>query len=205
MAAAPVLIDTTEPDRELLGREHRVEAVDQLHDHRLGDARRFRHRIDGHAVVDPARRVALEQEVRQRRQQHAGRISRLPDQTRVLFDIRPGDPADQKVRDLHGICGLHPIDRTARRRDPDLTLAQDVLATQSFASGLTNASARRCSASNTSTLRSRITSTERIMFRLGLAHPQHVVEEQLLGVGRCEPAVFEPRAVHHHLAKLSDL
>ena len=71
VAAAPVLVDAAQPDRELLGGEHRVEPVDRLHDHRLRLAGRLGHRVDRDPVEDPARRVALEQEVRQRRQQHA--------------------------------------------------------------------------------------------------------------------------------------
>jgi hypothetical protein len=36
---------------------------------------------------------------------------------------------------------------------------------------------------------------------LGLGHPEHVVEEELLGVGRGEAGVFEPWAVHHDLVQ----
>ena len=46
---------------------------------------------------------------------------------------------------------------------------------------------------------------EGVVLRLRLADPQHVVEEELLGVRRREPHVLEPRAVHHDLAELADL
>ena len=34
--------------------------------------------------------------------------------------------------------------------------------------------------------------------------PQHIVEEQLFGIGRSQPAVFKTRPVHNHLAQCAD-
>ena len=79
-----------EPDAELLRGEHRVEAVDRLHDHRLRLAGRLGHRVERDAVVDPAGRVALEQEVRQRRQQHARRGRPIPRRGPRPAARRPG-------------------------------------------------------------------------------------------------------------------
>ena len=39
-----------------------------------------------------------------------------------------------------------------------------------------------------------------VMLGLGPRHPQHVVEQQLGGVGRGQAGVFQARPVHHHLA-----
>jgi len=46
--------------------------------------------------------------------------------------------------------------------------------------------------------------TERVMFLLGSADPQDVVEEQLLGVRRGQPRVFQARPVNHHSAQPTD-
>jgi hypothetical protein len=68
--AAPVLVDAAVPDVHAAGLdEHRMEPVNGLHEDGLRTPCRLLHRVDGHAVVDPARAVALEQEVGQRRQQ----------------------------------------------------------------------------------------------------------------------------------------
>lgn len=40
---------------------------------------------------------------------------------------------------------------------------------------------------------------------LGLLDPEHVVEEQVVGVGRCEPLVGESRCGDQHFAQSSDL
>ena len=76
--------------------------------------------------------------------------------------------------------------------------------TQSLTSGLTSASASSVSASNTSTPRSRITSQNMSCSALALAHPQHVVEQQLLGVRRGQPGVLQARPVDHDLAEPAD-
>jgi hypothetical protein len=64
-APAPALLDAAEPDvGAAIGGEHRMKAVDRLHDRRLRLPCRLRHRVDRRAVIDPAGRIALEQEVR---------------------------------------------------------------------------------------------------------------------------------------------
>ena len=39
----------------------------------------------------------------------------------------------------------------------------------------------------------------------GVLHPQHVVEQQVVAVGRREPLVRQTRRAHQHLAQLADL
>jgi hypothetical protein len=46
---------------------------------------------------------------------------------------------------------------------------------------------------------------ERVVFVLGLLHPQHVVEEQLFGIRRREARMLQSRPVDQHLAEFSDL
>ncbi len=99
-----------------LGGEHRVEPVDGLHDHRLGLAGRLGHRVDGDAVEDPARRVTLEQEVGQRRQQHAVRVARLPHQTEVAARRRLlVMPPIRNSADLGGVGLGDPLARARPR------------------------------------------------------------------------------------------
>ena len=71
--------------------------------------------------------------------------------------------------------------------------------------GTSSASASSSSASKTSTPRSRITCDEGGVLDLGLANPDDVVEEQLLGVRRGEPTVLETGPVDDHLAQVPDL
>ena len=76
--------------------------------------------------------------------------------------------------------------------------------TQSLASGLASASASSFSASNTSHAAVAHHLAEHVMLGLGPRHPQHVVEQQFLGVGRGQPGVFQARPVHHDLAQPAD-
>jgi hypothetical protein len=46
---------------------------------------------------------------------------------------------------------------------------------------------------------------ERVVLLLGALHPDHVVEQEIAGVGRGEPRVLEARPVHEHLVELPDL
>ena len=94
---------------------------------------------------------------------------------------------------------------TLRGGDADLTLVQDVVADPVPGPGLVSASASNGSAWKTSTPRSRITSHERVVLRLGLGYPEHVVEQQFLGVRRGQTGVLESGPVHHDLAQSAHL
>ena len=65
------------PDLEVSALEARMELVDRALEQRLRLARRPEHRVAGDAVVDPARGVALEQRVRNRRDDEVGAAERL--------------------------------------------------------------------------------------------------------------------------------
>ena len=199
VAAAPVLVGAAQPDRELLGGEHRVEPVDGLHDHRLRLAGRLGHRVERDAVEDPARRVALEQEVRQRRQQHARRVGRLPDQPDVLRrtsalvipPIRKSATCGGvgRLRPTRGpaAAALMPTSRSLRMcsHDPVLglglgqRLGEQRLGLEHLDAALAHHLA------------------ERVVLGLGPLDPQHVVEQQLLGVRRRQAGVLQPRPVDH--------
>jgi len=44
---------------------------------------------------------------------------------------------------------------------------------------------------------------EHVVLGFGAGHPQHVVEQQFLGVGRRQPGVLQTRPVNHHPAQLA--
>ena len=191
VGTAPVFADPAEPDGELLGGEHRAEPVDGLHDHGLRLAGRLGHRVDRDPVVDPARRVALEQEVRQRRQQHRRRVGGLPHQPRVPSHVGLGDPADQELGHHRRIRGPDPLGGPLRGGDADLALVQDVPAHP--VPGLRAGQRLGQQVLGLEHLDAAVAHrlAEHVMLGLGPRHPQHVVEEQLArrwtGSGGCVP------------------
>ena len=91
-------------------REHRVVAVDRGHVVGLQPPSRPEHRVDGHSAVDPARRVASEQSVRQRRQhENAGVVhggtgqGRGPQSPQVESGLGHGQAADEVPGELFGL------------------------------------------------------------------------------------------------------
>ena len=92
------------PDVDLAG-EVRMELVDRRGEDRLLVARRPVQRVQGHAAVDPAGRVAGVERVRQRRQQIFGDARGLADELQHLAAVRLGEflgrqAADQGLRKL---------------------------------------------------------------------------------------------------------
>ena len=143
-----------------VGREHGVEAVDRLHDHRLRLARRLGHGVEGDAAVDPARWVALEHEVGQRRHEHRGGVGRLEQEPDLLLEVGLGDAADEEVGP---VAGVSVSTRSAARRAPRWPTLRSLRmwsSAQCLASGCPSASARSSSAWKTSTPRSRMTCTK---------------------------------------------
>jgi hypothetical protein len=157
------------------------------------------------AVVDPARRVALEQEVGQRRHEHAGRVGRLPHEPDVLFDVGLRDAPDEEVGDLRGVGLLEPLGRALGARDADLTLVEDVLAHPRSRLRLRECLGQQCLRLEDLDAAIAHHLLEGVVLRLRLRHPEHIVEEQVLGVRRGEPRVLESRPVDHDLSQLPDL
>ena len=73
--------------------------------------------------------------------------------------------------------------------------------THSLASGWASASASSCSARKTSTPRSRIDLDEHVVLGLGPGHPDHVIEQEVLGVRRGQAGVLQARPVDHDPAQ----
>ena len=74
-----------------------------------------------------------------------------------------------------------------------------------FASGIVIVSASRSCSSTTSTPRAAQLVHEVGVVALGVLYPHHVVEEQVVGVGRRQPAVGEAGRADKHLAQHADL
>ena len=206
VAAAPVLIGPAQPDRELLGREHRVEPVDRLHDHRLRHPGRLGHRVDRDAAEDPARRVALEHEVRQRRQQHArsGRPTSTPaPHPRVTSDLVIPPIRNSATSGWFG--RLDPLPALPRGGDPDLPLAQDVAAYPVLGLGLGQRLGQQFLGVEHLDAAVAHHLHEHVVLGLGPGHPDHVIEQQLLGVGRGQAGVLQARPVHHDPAQPAHL
>ena len=103
--------------------EHRMRAVDRAHVVGLAATRRPVHRVDRDAAVDPARGVAREERVRERRQDEGGVVvDRRRDERRVLelAEVEAGlgdrQPADQVTGQRVGLEGRQRRRRTGSTR-----------------------------------------------------------------------------------------
>ena len=94
-----VVAEVRVPELEVGVGEHRMAAVDRGDVVGLPSSGRPVHRVDRHAAVDPARRVAGEQRVGQRRQHElAGIVDRRADQRRPWTTSPRSSPASSTVR-----------------------------------------------------------------------------------------------------------
>ena len=167
------------------------------------------HFVDGDPTVDPARRVPLVEQVRQRHEDEAVRVEGVKgDALRLraeFADLALGDPASQESgqagrlqaahRGAQGAGGERPVpawiehaiqDVFARLRDlqglgQQITVVVDHYVMRAQRIG------------------------ERVVLGLCPAHPEHVVEEQVGGVLGRQPLKFEVRTVQYHLPQAADL
>ena len=201
--AAPVLVDAAEPDVDAaVAREHRVEAVDGLHEDGLRPARLLGHGVERDAVVDPAGRIALEDEVRQRRQKHLGRACGLVREALAL-DVGLRHAADQVVGDLGRSGGLAPLAAAPGEVDPDLPLVEH--AVEHPLARLGDREHLGEQLLRVEDLHAPVAhdADEGVVLLLRALDPDHVVEQQLLGVRRRQPGVLAARPVHEHLVELA--
>ena len=123
------------PELEVGLGEHRVVAVDRGDVVGLAAAGRPVHRVDRHAAVDPARRVAGEQRVRQRRQHE--RCSRrrgrraMSDDFAQRGEVEAGlgdrQPADEVRGELRPASGRRAVADLVDQRPADGVLRRDQL------------------------------------------------------------------------------
>ena len=197
--------------------EHRVGAVDRGHVVRLEPARRPVHRVDRDAAVDPARRVAREQRVRQRRQDEGrGRVlergggsrrTPSPHWSRSMSVSSDREAADQVVGQL---VRRHVATAPAAPRRRATSRPCTRTPTSSISSGVAFVGRGQRLGEQVAEVGDLDAALahprhELVVLVLRALHPQHVVEEQLVVVRRCQPLQAELRPVHHHLPQLADL
>jgi hypothetical protein len=198
--------EVVRPDGVRLGGEQRVVAVDRVVVDALAPARPHGHRVDRHAVVDPRRRVAREQVVRQRRQDEAVERRHLRAERGARErQLVVGDAADQPIGQLDRRYGGQPlgdgrpevgpeIDGGERARDHVVAdrglrerLGQQLLEVED----LDAAVGQRIG--------------ERVVLLAGALDPQDVVEQQRVLVARGQALELEVGPVEDDTPQRADL
>ncbi len=197
------------PDVDLAS-EVGVEFVDCGHQDRLLVPRRPVERVHGDAAIDPARRVAREDRVRQRRQQILGDARGLADQLQHLAavglrEIVGGQPADQSFGQFAGGQTFQVAADLVDQAEPDLVRHHLVVEDPFLGFGDRHG------------LRQQIMHLHDLdpavahllhkveMVALGDVDPDHVVEQQFVAIARSQARMRAPRRTDHDLAQLTDL
>ena len=183
-----------------------MEAVDSLDVERLELARRPEHRVERDAAVEPGARIAREELIGERGQHEVRRVQRLSDRRPDLVgDLEDRDTPGQPGRELVGRHLAEPR-RERLREHRRHFLGADAAREKPFA-GLPVLERLREQLVQEQNLDAAFAHQvdERVVLLPRAAHPDHVVEEELVGVRRREPLVGEVGPVHHHGAEPSDL
>ena len=198
---APVLLGIAPPDRSTPTKSG-WKLVDRLHEQGLVVPGGPVERVEGHAAVDPAGGVAGVEGVGQRR--HAGTRGtpvRLAGQREVAGRGRRRAGRRWTARRSGNSASSPRLERVEEgagvgdQAEPDLV--GDDLAVEQPRPRLGDAPASRPAgraARRTSTPRSRILVMKSTWSRWAFSHPHHVVEQQVVAVGRGQPLVREARA-----------
>ena len=192
---------------EVGGGEERVEPVDGPRVQRLSLAGGLGHRVDGHAAVDPARVVPLEQVVGQRGEDEVVGLQHVPLEAVGPERVQVGleDPTDEVLRQRLPVEILEEAaDRIDEGRAEDLGGAdpvEDELASGRQFEGLGQ---QLAVVVDPHPLVPQGLG-EGIVLLLGLGRPHHVVEEQLADVVGGQPGQLEPGSVEDGLVELADL
>ena len=207
---APVSFWVAPPDGDAGIREVGMEGVDGLHQQGLVVARGPVEGVERHAAVYPAGGVARVQGVRQRRHEvlpHAGLFAGERDVggTEVAGQVGRGQPADQVPGERAGLQAVQERPRLVDQAEPHLVgddlpvqeprlrigvgeyLGQEIVQLDDLHPAFAHLG------------------DEVEMVPLGALHPQDVVEQEVVAVGRGEPVVGEPGCADQDLAQLADL
>jgi hypothetical protein len=186
-----------------------VEAVDGLHQQGLVVPGGPVEGVERHAAVEPAGRVAGVEGVGQGWHQvlaHAGRLTGQGDVAgpELVREIGGGQASDQELRERAGLQGLQEraggVDEAqAHLVGHDLAVEQPVPRPR-----------------HRHGLREEVVQFDDLdaaggefadevgVVALCVVHPHHVVEEEVVGVRRGEPAVRQARCAHEHLVEPAD-
>jgi hypothetical protein len=191
------------PDLELGVREHRVVPVYRLEVERLADPRRHRHRVDRYPAVDPRRRVAHEQRVRQRRGDVAAAHPRH-DAVAREWELVERDACDQVLGERRRGEGREPLTHLRSERRPE-ELRVEALHEPLAHVGLLEHVGEQIVEVHDLDTAGRERRRERVVFVTRSPDPQDPVEEELAGGRRREAAELEARAVQHDPPERPDL
>ena len=204
--AAPVVVDAAEPDLEGAIAEARMEPVDRLEVQRLVLAGGPVHRVDRHAAVDPRARVAHEQLVGKRVQDEVGRPQRPSDR---------GDDVGRELGQRHAArqarCQLlgrhlgHPRRQLAGEDRGDLLRAQLALQHPLARGRIRERLGQQLVEQQHLDAALAHHVDERVELLPRAAHPDDVVEQQLVAVRGGQSLVGEVGAVDDHAAERADL
>ncbi len=205
---AVVLGRVAPPDVDLAG-EVRMELVDRRGEDRLLVPRRPVQRVERHAAVDPARRVARVQRVRQRRQQVFGGAGRFLDDLERLAAVRFGEvvrrqAADQRLGELAVVQALEVAAQLVDEAQAHLVGHDLVVEDPLLALGHRHRLGQQVVHFHHLDAAVAHLGDEVEVVALGVLDPQHVVEQQLVAVGRRQARVRHPGRADHHLAQLAD-
>jgi hypothetical protein len=187
-----------------------VEAGDRLHQQRLVVAGRPVERVEGDAAVDPAGRVAGVERVGQGRHQvfaDAGGLAREGDVVGavVLGQVDGRKAADEELGQSIGGQGLE--ERPGALDESESDLVGDDFAVEQpcprFRLG-DGVGQHLVQLEDLHAVGAQIVD-EGGVIAFGVLDPQHVVEEQFVGVRRGEPVVGEAGGGHEHPSQLPDL
>ena len=166
-------------------------------------------RIERHAAVDPAGGVARVQRVRQRRQQVFGDAGRFLDHLQRLAADRLGEferreAADQGFGEDAVVEAFEVAAQLVDEAEADLVghdlVVEDPLLALRDRDGLGE---QVVHLHHVDAAVAHLGDEVEVV-ALGVLDPQHVVEQQLVAVGRRQPLVRPTGRADHHLAQLAD-
>ena len=187
-----------------------MEFVDRLHQQRLVVSRRPEQRVERHPAVDPAGGVAGVERVRQRRHQilcDAGAFARQRPVARLQFlgQVPGGHAADQQLGEPPRLQRVQEAAGVVDKAEADLV--GDDLAVQQ--PGLRRRVLHRLGEHVVQLDHLDVAVAHLVdeveVVATGVLHPQHIVEQQVVAIGRGEPLMRQAGRAHQHLAQLADL
>ena len=185
--------------------EERVAAVDRAEVQGLASPRRVGHVVDAHAAVDPARRVAGEEVVGQRRDHESEPVDRGGQAAGREGKLVEGDAADEDLRQTRGCQLAEPAAQAAAQSRAQIDLAQRLVdepgghAVDRERLGQQLLEIEDLDATPAQSV------GEGVVLLTGPADPGNVVEQQLVLVGRGEAAQLEVGAMEDDAPQRADL
>ena len=187
-----------------------MELVDRLHEQRLVVPGRPVQRVQRHAAVQPAGRVPGVQGVGQRGQEvlrYAGRLAGQRDVCRAVLvgKVGGGQAADQVVGQLAGTQRLQERPGVVDQADAHLVGDDLPIEQPRLRSGYLHRLGEQVVQLDHLDAPLAEPADEVSVVPLGVLHPHHVVEQQVLGIGRGQPTVRQPGRADQNLAQGTDL